>query len=198
MNREFPPDASGPASGSPHFRPVDTVRFVGASDAQPSPDGTRIAYVATSLDIGEDVVLTRIHLIDPDGLPIGIVGGAGANTLHPRWSPDGTLLAFVTDARDGRQVWVTAGPGSDAVQLTRITGGVSAHGLVARWPFVGDHRACPSRGRRYTVGQQRSCDPSGTCTPCRHAPAVSPRWIRLPWRQVVTYLCRASAYRTCR
>ncbi|MFZ4386407.1 MAG: TolB family protein, partial [Chloroflexota bacterium] len=126
MNREFPPDASGPASGSHHLRPIDTVRFVGASDAQPSPDGTRIAYVATSLDIGEDVVRTRIHLIDPDGLAIGIVGGAGANTLHPRWSPDGTLLAFVTDARDGRQVWVTAGPGSDAVQLTRITGGVSA------------------------------------------------------------------------
>lgn len=83
MNREFSPDASGPASGSHHLRPVDTVRFVGASDAQPSPDGTRIAYVATSLDIGEDVVRTRIHLIDPDGLAIGIVGGAGANTLHP-------------------------------------------------------------------------------------------------------------------
>ncbi|MCX5988978.1 MAG: S9 family peptidase [Chloroflexi bacterium] len=170
MNREFPPDASGPASGSHHLRPIDTVRFVGASDAQPSPDGTRIAYVATSLDIGEDVVRTRIHLIDPDGLAIGIVGGAGANTLHPRWSPDGTLLAFVTDARDGRQVWVTAGPGSDAVQLTRITGGVSAPPV---WSPDGRSLAITARVR---VGVDST--PSANrdpATPPEHAPRVVTR-----------------------
>lgn len=126
MNGDVPHDVSGQATGSYPLQPDDTVRFVGASDAQPSPDGTRIAYVATSLDRHEDAVRTHVHLVDLDGHPVGPVGDAGANCLHPRWSPDGTLLAFVTDARDGRQVWVTAVPSGDAVQLTRITGGVSA------------------------------------------------------------------------
>ena len=126
MNGDFPHDASGQATGSFPLQPDDTVRFVGASDAQPSPDGTRIAYVATSLDSSADVVRTRIHLIDLDGNPVGAVGNDGANALHPRWSPDGTLLAFVTDVRDGRQVWVTAVPSGAAVQLTRIPAGVAA------------------------------------------------------------------------
>ena len=125
MNGDFLHRASGQATSYP-LQPADTVQFVGASDAQPSPDGTRIAYVATTLDSRADVVRTRVHLIDPDGHPIGPIGDLGANALHPRWSPDGSLLAFVTDARDGRQVWVTAVPGGDAVQLTRISGGLSA------------------------------------------------------------------------
>ncbi len=126
MKREFPLEASGQATGSHPLQPADTVRFTGASDAQPSPDGTRIAYVATSLDIREDVVRTRVDLIDLDGNPVDPIGTVGANALHPRWSPDGTLLAFVSDARDGQQVWVTAVPSGVAVQLTRFTGGVSA------------------------------------------------------------------------
>jgi dipeptidyl aminopeptidase/acylaminoacyl peptidase len=46
--------------------------------------------------------------------------------MHPRWSPDGTHLAYVSDASGGRQVWVTAAQGGEGVQLTRISGGVTA------------------------------------------------------------------------
>jgi Tol biopolymer transport system component len=73
----------------------------GASEASWSPDGTQIAFVATSGDPGaEDPVLWNedIWVMDADGTHAQkVVTLAGNDHWMPTWSPDGRHLMFTAD-----------------------------------------------------------------------------------------------------
>jgi acylaminoacyl-peptidase len=64
------------------------------SDPQSSPDGSRIAWVQTIMDRESDSYQSSIMVASLDGQDaIRITSGAHRDTA-PRWSPDGTTLAF--------------------------------------------------------------------------------------------------------
>ena len=72
---------------------------------QISPDGKRVAYTRATGDIMTDGARREIWLIDlatGRETPLGVAGSA-----RPRWSPDGTRLAYVArGAADKPQLWV--------------------------------------------------------------------------------------------
>ena len=77
-----------------------------ASDPQISPDGGRIAYVRRSNDIMTDRGRSTIWLIDvKTGAQTPLIANAG-NHMSPRWSPDGTRLAYVSTSEGGAQLFV--------------------------------------------------------------------------------------------
>lgn len=84
--------------------PEDLYDFHFLADAQISPDGSRVAYVVRTIDRKEDAYRSGIWLAPADGSTPGLrfTAGPGQDAL-PRWSPDGTTLAFVSD-RDAPQV----------------------------------------------------------------------------------------------
>lgn len=90
------------------------------SDAQISPDGTQVAYVVTSLDKEHNEYRSAIWLITTDGRTPGCQYTAGTKQdMHPRWSPDGQHIAFVSSRTDKPQIFIIALTGGEARQLTK-------------------------------------------------------------------------------
>jgi len=94
-------------AGERPLRNTDIFELEVAADPQISPDGSRIAYVRTSMDIMSDRALPNIWIVDADGdhhRPL--LSGPGAY-FSPRWSPDGRRIAYVAPVQDhGTQIQV--------------------------------------------------------------------------------------------
>ncbi len=97
------------------------------SDVRLSPDGTTVAYVVETYDEARDEVHSSIWLVDVmsrEGRPF--TSGEAADS-SPRWSPDGTRLAFVsTRYEDKPQIFVMPVGGGEPRRLTTHEDGASA------------------------------------------------------------------------
>lgn len=96
------------------------------SDAQISPDGGEIAFVLTTLDLEADCYRAAIWLYERGSGQVRRFTYGSGRDLMPRWSPDGTLLAFVSDRAGTDQLWVMPRYGGEARQLTRFSEPVTA------------------------------------------------------------------------
>jgi dipeptidyl aminopeptidase/acylaminoacyl peptidase len=85
------------------MRPADIGGLRQLGDARLSPDGATVAFTVTDPDLEKNRYDRRIWLTAADGAGPGPrpFTGPGSETL-PRWSPDGTRLAFASTGEDGR------------------------------------------------------------------------------------------------
>ncbi|HFE65437.1 MAG TPA: S9 family peptidase, partial [Caldithrix sp.] len=68
---------------------------------------------------------SEIYLMNSDGSGQRQMTNNPAADFHPRWSPDGKKLLFVSTRENGTQAWVLPVDGGEAKQLTDISTGVS-------------------------------------------------------------------------
>jgi dipeptidyl aminopeptidase/acylaminoacyl peptidase len=114
------PTLATPASGpSRFFTGADLFNLEVATDPQISPDGRTVAYVRKSNDIMTDKARSTIWLVDvASGQQRPLLAGSGSY-FSPRWSPDGTRLAYVAAEGGDPQLyvrWIASG------ESARITG----------------------------------------------------------------------------
>jgi dipeptidyl aminopeptidase/acylaminoacyl peptidase len=126
--------AQEPAAGEPglaraapeqgretRFTAQDLFALTAASDPQISRDGRLIAYVRRANDIMTDRARGSIWLIDTrSGAQTPLAGGLDGDAFGPRFSPDGTRLAYISTAGGGAQLWVKWLDSGAAVQLTGL------------------------------------------------------------------------------
>lgn len=113
-----------PRAMTPHD--LTRIRFV--SDPQISPDGRVVAFVVTTISEERDEYLSNIWLVDvAGGEPRRFSAGPRRDT-SPRWSPDGSRLAFVSEREPKKkgQLYVIPATGGEPTRLTDLPNGVSA------------------------------------------------------------------------
>jgi dipeptidyl aminopeptidase/acylaminoacyl peptidase len=96
-----------------------------ASAPRISPDGRYVAYLVQEADWDENTFKTEIWLaMRATGEHYQLTKGKKSST-NPDWSPDGKLLAFVSDRDGKRQIYVISPTGGEATQLTSAEAGVA-------------------------------------------------------------------------
>jgi len=107
------------------FQIADHYRVVGVSDPQVSPDGGRIAYVTSHTLLEKGTRWSEIHLCAADGSQARQLTRGEHGDEAPRWSPDGSLLAFLSDRDGASQLYLLPMDGGEPRKLTSFPGGVS-------------------------------------------------------------------------
>ena len=92
-----------------------------------SPDGEKIAYVVATNDLAKDKEAKNLWLAKWDGSENRALTFGANQQTHPRWSPDGKWIGFLSsrnDENENDQLWLLPTGGGEAEQLTREKGSV--------------------------------------------------------------------------
>ncbi len=102
------------------MRPDDLPRFSSVSDPNLHPDGVRVAFVVSTMNLDDDRYDRQVWLWDgTEARPFT----AGPGDGRPRWSPDGSQLVFLrsgTGEGDVPQVAVMPAGGGEASVVTEF------------------------------------------------------------------------------
>ena len=110
------------------FANEDVFDIEYASDVQISPDAATVAYVRYSMSIMRDRREGRLWLVNADGSKHRKLTSTDQSESSPRWSPDGTRIAFVSGSAEGSEIyvyWVETGQVARLTQLERSPGGIA-------------------------------------------------------------------------
>ncbi|HZW53484.1 MAG TPA: hypothetical protein VFF00_05570, partial [Candidatus Elarobacter sp.] len=118
---------SAPASART-IRLDDLRKQVGVSQPAISPDGKRAVVVVSRVDWNDDRNERDLDLVDLASHARRTLTYHRRGLAEPRWSPDGTKLAFIADEGTGEeakaQVFVMPMDGGDARPVTKAPEGV--------------------------------------------------------------------------
>ena len=142
------------------MQPADIGRLITVADPKVSPDGRRIAFVVTRVDLEANRYSSTVWLAAADGSspPYPLTSGEHGDG-QPAWSPDGRRLAFTRQREDGESslhVLPIDGPGETVTICVRP----EAIGQPA-WSPDGTRLAFASRERtsRYAEGDDDRARP---------------------------------------
>jgi acylaminoacyl-peptidase len=97
---------------------MDEFQLQTATDPQISPDGKKIVYVRRFADPMTDKRYSNLWIIDTDGTDHRPLTTGNRGDASPRWSPDGTRIAYFSDVDGKQQIYVRW---MDTGQTARIT-----------------------------------------------------------------------------
>jgi dipeptidyl aminopeptidase/acylaminoacyl peptidase len=97
----------------------DLFQIREVSDPQITSDGQAVAYTVKSYSLRDDRTEERIWMVPTSGGEPTQMTSEGVSSSHPRWSPDGKFLAFLSERNEGKtQVWLLSRGGGEAQRLT--------------------------------------------------------------------------------
>jgi dipeptidyl aminopeptidase/acylaminoacyl peptidase len=113
---------AGAVQAAPHvLEPQDLFRLQWAADPQIRGDGAQIVYTRTANDIMTDRLVKSLWLIDvATGAQTPLAAGSGSHS-SPRWSPDGTRIAYLSTGADGRTQIAIRWMRGETANITNLT-----------------------------------------------------------------------------
>lgn len=113
------------ADDAAHFQLGDIFHLQYASDPQISPDGQWIVYVRHRMDIRKDRRRSSLWMIRADGADHRAVTAGASNDSHPRWSPDGKRLIYLSEMDGASKLhcrWMDTGQTAELATLIEPEG----------------------------------------------------------------------------
>jgi dipeptidyl aminopeptidase/acylaminoacyl peptidase len=118
--------SSGPAPGGMTLDDIMAIKRI--ADPRLSPDGSRVLYVVFESDMKANEETADLWMVPAAGGAPRRLTWQHRDDTHPRWSPDGTTIAFLSD-RDSvddqgkrvekrTQIWTMPADGGEARQVT--------------------------------------------------------------------------------
>ena len=118
------------ASAAPRFTATEMMKLKRLSDPQVSPDGTLVAFALAEVDLEEGRRNTDLWLVPVSGGEPRRITTNPASDSHPRWSQDGTRVAFLSTRDGGSQVFVLDLAGGEPRKLTSLATGVDSFAWI--------------------------------------------------------------------
>ena len=106
------------------FTIEDYYAIKGVSDPQISPDGEKIAFVVSENDMKAGKRHSEVFVMNADGSEKRQLTRHEKSSWHPRWSPAGDVLMFLSVRNEGTQIWLLPTSMGDPRQLTSLSTGV--------------------------------------------------------------------------
>ena len=109
------------------LKPEDFAQLREVDEPNISPDGDFVAYVIKVPDMEKDKRPGNLWLAKWDGSENRALTFGNKGQKHPRWSPDGKWIAFLSgreDDNENDQLWILPIAGGEAEKFTDTKGGV--------------------------------------------------------------------------
>jgi dipeptidyl aminopeptidase/acylaminoacyl peptidase len=116
--------ASSPAATP--FTATEMMKLGRLADPQVSPDGSLVAFALTEVDLAGGKRNTDVWVVPVAGGEPRRFTSNPATDSRPRWSPDGTHLAFLSTRDGASQVWVAELAGGEPRPATSLSTGADA------------------------------------------------------------------------
>jgi dipeptidyl aminopeptidase/acylaminoacyl peptidase len=147
-----------PAQNSSHrLTAMDEFQLQIATDPQISPDGKKIVYVRRFADPMTDKRYANLWIINVDGSDHRPLTTGNRSDSSPRWSPDGTRIAYLSDADGKQQIYVRWMDSGQTARITNLEEGPDAITwspdgkmlsfsslVIGKGPHIADLPAAPS------------------------------------------------------
>jgi hypothetical protein len=142
-------DGSHPRTIATH-EPGSAADLVGERDLHWSPDGQHVAYSLCT--VADETCDERVFVAATDGSGTSQVGDQGLTAWGPRWSPDGSLLAFAAN-RDGVEqgVYLMAPDGTDVRRISAVVDDAQYGFFSVSWSPDGTSIATRAQGSIWLV-----------------------------------------------
>ncbi|MCG6924432.1 MAG: S9 family peptidase [Acidobacteria bacterium] len=108
------------------FTATEMMRLKRLSEPQVSPDGTRVVFVQTEVDLAANAKQSDLWMVPVAGGEPRRLTGSPVSESRPRWSPDGRRIAFVAPSDGKPQIHLLDLAGGEPQAATAFAGGVSS------------------------------------------------------------------------
>lgn len=112
-----------PATSRAQLTPEQAISRKQLADVHVSPDGQRVCFVVSEPPRGS-MRSRHLWMLNVRSREVRQFTNSAKSEYSPRWSPDGTKLAFISDREDSPQVYLMPSDAGEALRLTEGKNGV--------------------------------------------------------------------------
>ncbi|MEX3008420.1 prolyl oligopeptidase family serine peptidase [Hoeflea sp. TYP-13] len=113
-------------SAQERWTPELSLKVNRLSELSFSPDGTELIYGVNSVDIADDKYLAEYVISDTTGANIRTLLEKSSHRSSPQWSPDGSMVAYLSSETGVSNLWLINASGGEGRQITSVSQDISS------------------------------------------------------------------------